>query len=470
MRTLIRGGDVVTADGLARADVLVEDGTIQSVGAQLATDADRIIDARHRYVMPGGVDPHTHIDSVFRGMRTSDDFASGTRAAAAGGTTTIIDFCFPRPDQRLADAVDDWHERFARGAPLVDAGAHLVLVQPDEERLAELPEAVDRGIASLKLYTAYPGRTMSDDAAVFRTLQAAAALGLTVLVHAESGAVIEVLISQSLAGGHVEPIWHARTRPPTTESEAVARTIALAEMVSARLYLVHLTCEESLAAVAAGRARHPHVWAETCPQYLLLDERVLEQAPPIAAGFVCTPPLRPAGHQLALWRGLADRTLDTVGSDHCPFDLSGQKIVGDDFTRILNGVPGVEQRMVLLHHFGVRAGRITLPRLVELTATTPASIFGLPHKGRIAPGCDADLVIFDPQRELRISAATHHSHVDYLPYEGLEVIGAPDRVLLRGQEVVVEGEPVDAMAGVGRFLARETASVSGAYADARRVS
>lgn len=453
MRTLIAGGTVVTAAAEAPADVLIDGGTIVEVGSPGRDGVDRVIDARGRLVLPGGVDPHTHIDAGFRGKTTSDDFTSGTAAAARGGTTCVIDFCFAAEGQGLLAALATWKRKLVAHPPVVDVGVHMALVEPPDERLAELPALRRAGVPSLKLYMAYKDRRMTRDAGLFRAMNAAAAEGMLVMVHAENGDVIDILVRRALAAGDTTPIWHARTRPPATEGEAVARAIALAGLAGCDLYVVHVSCRDGLEPIARARAAGARVWGESCAHYLVLDERRLEGPDHQSARFVCTPPLRAVEHQEPLWRALAGDELSVLGSDHCPFELA-DKWPATDFTRILNGLPGVEQRLMLLHHFGVGAGRISLRRLVELTATQPARIFGLhPRKGTIAPGADADLVVFDPARAGVLTVAPDRPPGHYVPYEGMRVTGVPETVLVRGVVVVADGELVPDVRP-GRFVER----------------
>jgi dihydropyrimidinase len=456
MSVLITGGRVITASEDRQVDVLLDGGVVAEIGERLACDADRVIDARGMYVLPGGVDPHTHMEMPFGGTATCDDFTSGTVAAVFGGTTTIIDFCIQQHGQPFADALATWHEKIARCPPVVDVGLHLAVTDfaggGGAEALAATPAA---GVTSFKLFMAYRDALMVDDETLFQTMEVAARTGALVMVHAENGSVIEVLIAEALAAGHVEPIWHARTRPPETEAEATFRAIQLARIAGCRLYVVHVSCEPALAAVAQGRAAGWDVVAETCTQYLFVDEQALDQPDFEGAKYVFTPPPRPRHHQDALWAALADGTLSVVSSDHCAFRWSDQKALGrDDFSKIPNGAPSIEHRLHMLHHFGVRSGRIGLMRLVELFSTAPAKLFGLyPRKGTIAVGADADIVVFDPERELTISAANHHSRVDYNLFEGVTVRGAPAFVLHRG-EVVVDGDRLVGEPGRGSFIPR----------------
>jgi dihydropyrimidinase len=456
MSVLIRGGRVITAGDDYVADVFVENGVVTQIGKSLDQAADRVIDARERYVMPGAVDPHTHLDMPFGGTVTCDDFTSGTISAAFGGSTTLIDFCIQARGQRLPDALDTWHQKLERAKPLIDVGFHLAVTDLREggslEDLARVPE---QGVTSYKLFMAYKGSIMVDDETLFRVMQVAARTGSLVLVHAEHGDAIDVLIKEALAAGHTEPIWHARTRPPELEGEATNRAIQLARVAGAPLYVVHVTCRDALEPVARARAAGWQVTGETCTQYLFIDESFLEKPDFEGAKYVYTPPPRPREHQEVLWQGLASDVLSVVSTDHCAFKWQGQKTLGrDDFSKIPNGGPGIEDRLNMLHHFGVRSGRLSLNRLVQLVSTNPARIFGLyPRKGTIAVGSDADIVVFNPERKLTLSAQSHHSNVDYNLFEGTEVVGAPETVLVRGQVIVADRKLV-AEPGAGRFLRR----------------
>jgi dihydropyrimidinase len=452
---LITGGRVITAEQDSKLDVLIDGDVVARVEEAIETPADRVIDARGRYVLPGGVDPHTHMEMPFGGTTTCDDFTSGTVAAAFGGTTTIVDFCIQQRSQRFAEALSGWHDKLARCEPVIDVGFHLAVTDLDGGGGPDaLAEVVSEGVTSFKLFMAYRDALMVDDDTLFRTMEVAASTGALVMVHAENGFVIDVLIREALAAGRTAPIWHARTRPPETEAEATNRAIALAHLAGCRLYVVHVSCVPALEAVARARSAGWDVEAETCTQYLFLDSSVLERPDFEGAKFVFTPPPRRKEDQVALWSALADGTLSVVSSDHCPFRWRDQKAIGrHDFSQIPNGAPTIEHRLHMLHHHGVRGGRISLSRMVELFSTEPARAFGLyPQKGTIAAGSDADLVIFDPLRELTISAGEHHSRVDYNVFEGMTVTGAPD-VVVAGGRVIIEGNRLVGLAR-GRFLPR----------------
>ncbi len=456
MRTLIRHGTVVTAASAAPRDVLIDGETIAAVEPQIAESADRVVDARGKYVIPGGVDVHTHLDMPLGETETSDDFESGTIAAAFGGTTSIVDFAVQDRGRPLAEAFETWMKK-AEGKAVLDYGLHMIVCDLPPERESELDALVGEGVTSFKLFMAYPGRLMLDDAAIRRVLKRTAANGGTVLMHAEDGAAIEANVRRALAEGHTGPKYHALTRPPATEADAAWRAIAMAADARVPVYIVHVSAAETVDAIAEARGRGAAVWGETCPQYLFLSEECYDAPGFEAAKYVMSPPLRPRPAQERLWHGLAANDLQVVATDHCPFRMKDQKTLGvDDFTRIPGGAPGIETRMSLLYDGGVRSGRLTPSRWVEVTATNPARLFGLyPRKGAIAPGSDADVVVWNPQREITWSAATHHMRVDYNPYEGRLVKGAPDLVLSRGRPVIDGGKFVG-RAGAGQFLKRST--------------
>jgi dihydropyrimidinase len=457
MSLLIRGGRIVTATDDYVGDLLVEGGQITRIGRSLDPGAaDEVIDAAGRYVLPGMIDPHTHFQTPQAGTVGCDDFTVGTTSAAFGGNTCVIHFAQQRRGQGIAEALSHWHGLLRDHPPLVDVGFHCIvtdLTQPNA--LAELAELPDQGVPSFKLFMAYRGGNMVDDDTLFQAMQVAAKTGALVMVHAENGSVIEVLRDQAAARGELTPEFHARTRPPATEAEAVERAIALAGIAGAPLYVVHVSCEEAAEPIRRARAAGAAVWAETCTQYLFIDEELLSLPDFECAKYVFTPPPRRREQFDHLWAALKSDVLQVVSSDHAPFRWQGQKTLGvDDFRLIPNGAPGVEHRLHLLHHFGVRMGRISLQRMVDLLATAPARLFGLhPRKGTIAVGSDADLVVFDPERPVTLSAATHHSNSDYNLYEGMAVVGAPELVLVRGQ-VVVDGDRLVAQPGHGRFVER----------------
>jgi dihydropyrimidinase len=454
LRTLVRGGTVVTAADIYRGDVLVVDEKIAALGTSLDGPADRTIDASGKYVIPGGIDVHTHLDMPFGGTTSADDFASGTIAAAHGGTTSVVDFAIQYKGQTLRQAWDAWMKK-ADGKAAIDYGFHMIITDLPDAVEREMDAMVEAGITSFKLFMAYRGVLMLDDGSIFRALLRTAGNGGTICMHAENGDVIDVLVKRALAEGKTEPRYHALTRPPRAEAEATHRAIALAEMAGVPLYVVHLSAAEALEQVTLARDRGLPAYAETCPQYLFLSYANYEEPGFEGAKYVMSPPLRAMGNEEKLWRGLAGNDLQAVSTDHCPFCMKEQKELGrGDFSKIPNGAPGIETRMSLLFDGGVKAGRITLNRFVELTSTSPAKIFGLfPRKGTIAPGSDADLVIFDPEKKHTLSAKTHHMKVDYNPYEGREVTGQADTVVSRGRVIVEKGEFVG-KAGGGSFLKR----------------
>ena len=454
MDLIIRNGTVVTASETYQADIGVSGEVIVQIGRDLAADAStRVIDATGKLVLPGGVDTHTHLDSGNQGVHTADDFRSGSIAAACGGTTTVVDFCFQRAGQSLAEALAAW-DALATGRSVVDYGYHMVVTDLTDSVAEELAELPSRGIASFKIFMAYKGRSMVDDYTLARTLQIARDHQALVMVHAENGDAIYLLQRQCLAAGQTEPRFHAASRPPRTEAEATARAIALAEVIGAPIFIVHVSCAEALDEIARGRARGVTVLAETCPQYLYLTADDLARPGFEGAKYVFTPPPRTSDQQAALWSALRQGALQAVTSDHSPFNYVGGKDRGkDDFTLIPNGAPGVEERLMLLLQ-GVWAGTLSLNRFVELTATGPARIFGLgPAKGTIAVGGDADLSIWNPNAELTLTKAALRQNVDYTMYEGRTVRGVPETVLLRGQ-VIVEGREFVGGPGIGRFLKR----------------
>jgi dihydropyrimidinase len=452
VRTLIKNGTVVTATETLQADVLVEDEKVASIGLSIDASADRVIDATDRYVMPGGVDPHTHMDLPFGGSFCSDDFGTGTRAAAFGGTTTIVDFALQGTGEGLREGLDLWHQKAEKA--YTDHGFHMIVKEVNDQVLKEMDELVGEGVTSFKLFMAYPGVFMLDDASIFRAMQRASDSGALIMMHAENGGPIDVLVQQSLEEGRTDPINHALTRPASMEGEAVHRVFKLAELARTPAYIVHLSSRDALNAVREARDRGLPAFAETCPQYLYLSQDDLARPGFEGAKFVCSPPLRPKDHQEDLWSGLKQGDLQLVATDHAPFNYEGQKDMGrGNFSKIPNGLPSVEDRFTLIFQ-GVHGGRIGLNRFVELVATAPAKMFGLfPRKGTIAPGSDADVVVFDPRHARVISANTHHMNVDYSAFEGMEVRGLPEVVMQRGTVLVENGE-FHGREGQGKFIPR----------------
>lgn len=453
MQTIIKNGVVVTASDTFAADVGIAGGAVVQIGQNLAAEGARVIDAAGRYVMPGGVDVHTHLDSPSQVILTADDFRSGTVAAACGGTTTIVDMCFQQHGGTLADALADWHRR-ADNKAVIDYGFHIVVVELNSAVEAELARLPAEGVSSFKLFMAYKHGPMIDDLTMLRVLELARDNGALVLVHAENGDAAYFLQRRLLAENKTAPRYHATSRPPRVEAEAVARAVALAETVGAPLFVVHVSCGEALAEIARGRARGAHVRAETCTHYLYTSEADLDRPDFEGAKYVFTPPPREPHQHAILWRALADDALQLVSSDHSVFNFRGGKDIGrDDFTQIPNGAPGIEERLIGVYQ-GVNRGLITLNRFVELVATAPARLFGMhPQKGTIAVGSDADIVLWNPDAEMTITQALLHHRVDYTLYEGLRVRGLPETVLLRG-EVIVENREFVGRAGMGQFLKR----------------
>ncbi|KOG48156.1 dihydropyrimidinase [Streptomyces decoyicus] len=461
-RTVVRGGLVITAADEIHADVLVEGGRIAALAAHGSAtadswgeSADRILDATGRYVIPGGVDAHTHLDFPFGGTFSSDNFETGTRAAAWGGTTTIVDFAVQSRGKSLRAGLDTWHAK-SDAQCAIDYAFHMILSDVNEHTLKEMDLLVAEGVTSFKLFTAYPGVFYSDDGQILRAMQQSADNGGLIMMHAENGIAIDVLVEQALAAGRTDPRYHGEVRHVLLEAEATHRTIQLARVAGAPLYIVHVSAEEALAEIAQARDKGLNVFGETCPQYLFLSTDNLAEPDFAGAKYVCSTPLRPREHQAALWRGLRTNDLQVVSTDHCPFCFQGQKELGrGDFSKIPNGMPGVENRMDLLHQ-AVVEGRISRRRWIEIACAAPARMFGLyPKKGTIAPGADADLVLYDPTAEQTVSAETHHMNVDYSAYEGKRLTGQVETVLSRG-ELVIDRREFTGRAGHGQYIPRGT--------------
>ena len=455
MSTLIKSGRIVTGEQDYTADIYIEKERITTIGADLNVSADAIFDAGGKYVIPGGVDVHTHMDMPLGDITSSDDFETGTRAAAFGGTTCIVDFATQAKGQKMREALDIWWKKGEKAT--VDYGLHMIITDLPEAHLEDMNEMVREGLTSFKLFMAYPDVLMVDDATIFRAMRQTGDNGALVCMHAENGGVIDVLVRKALAEGKTAPIYHALTRPAAAEGEAVNRAIALAEMAAAPVYIVHVSSADALEKVSEARDRGIPVFAETCPQYLLLSIDDLGRPDFEGAKFVLTPPLREKWHQERLWKGLKNNALQVVSTDHCPFCFKEQKELGrGNFTKIPNGGPGVENRLQLLFHHGVNLKRISLNRWVELVSTAPAKMFGLyPRKGTIAVGSDADLVIWDPEAEHTISARTHHMRVDYSMFEGCRLKGNAEKVFSRGV-LIVDGARWLGNSGHGAFIKRDT--------------
>jgi dihydropyrimidinase len=459
MRTLIANGTLVSATDSVAADLWIDDGTIVAMAdeRQRATfNAEQVIDAAGKLVMPGGIDVHTHLELPVMGTVASDDFQTGTVAAAHGGTTTIIDFANQPRGQTLRAGLEEWMRK-AEGKAAIDYGFHMVMSDVNAATLDEMAQLVSDGVTSFKLFTAYPERLCSDDGQILRVMKRARQLGALVSIHAENGLAIEVLVEEAVARGDTAPRFHAATRPELCEAEATHRALSLAELAGAPVYVAHLSAARALDEVVRFRDRGLPVFAETCPQYLFCFEDDLARSGFEGAKYVCSPPLRPSASQDALWRGLGTGHLQVVATDHCPFDFHGQKDLGREvFTKIPNGMPGIETRLLLLWEGGVNAGRFDQRRFVEITSTAPAKLFGLyPKKGTLAPGADADLCIWDPARQQSLSARDLHMRVDYSPYEGRSVRGSPCQVLSRGRLIVDRGRFLG-RPGDGQYLRRAT--------------
>jgi dihydropyrimidinase len=457
---IVKNGTLLTASDTYSADIAIKGGKIAAIGLDLPADGAKTVDAKGCFVFPGGIDVHTHLDMPFMGTTTADDFATGSLAAACGGTTSIIDFAIQERGKSLRHGLEQWHKK-AQGKSIVDYGFHMIVVDLPEKEVAEMDKVVDEGSPSFKLFMAYPGIFMSDDATIFRAMLRTRDNGGMICMHAENGGVIDVLVKKALAEGKIHPKYHALTRPMTAEAEATRRAIALAEMAGVPLYIVHLSAGDAMEEIRAARARGIPAYAETCPQYLFLSYDDYERPGFEGAKYVMSPPLRPKGNEERLWNGLNNNWLQVVSTDHCSFCFHqpkdskkiGKVLGKDSFAKIPNGAPGIETRMMLLWD-AVQKGKLTMNRFVDITSTTPAKLFGLfPKKGLLAPGADADLVVMDPKKKHTISAKTHHMNVDYNPYEGRTVAGSIKDVLIRGRAVVTGYKPV-AVAPHGQFLKR----------------
>ena len=453
MSVLIKNGTIVTATDLYQGDVFVEQERITAIGTSLSMPADRVIDAAGKYVLPGGIDVHTHLDMPFGGTMSADDFESGTIAAAHGGTTSIVDFAIQYKGQTLHHAWETWMKK-ADGKAAIDYGFHMIITELTDQVEQEMDALVGQGVSSFKLFMAYPGVFMLDDASIFRALLRTGKNGGTICMHAENGGVIDVLVKKALAEGKTAPKYHALTRPARAEAEATHRAIALAEMADVPIYIVHLSAAEALEMVTEARDRGLPAYAETCPQYLFLSYDNYEEPGFEGAKYVMSPPLRPQATQDRLWRGLAFNDLQAISTDHCPFCMKEQKTMGEgDFSKIPNGAPGIETRLMLLWDGGVRTGKIDAHRFVELVATSPAKMFGLwPRKGTIAVGSDADLVVVDLDLEKVVHAEDLQGMSDFSPFEGKTLRGWPVVTVKGGKIVARDGKIVGSPSG--RYIPR----------------
>ena len=466
MTTLIKNGTLVTAAETYPGDLLLEDGKIALMGRDLRADGAQVVDAAGMYVLPGGIDVHTHLELPFGGTLSSDDYYSGHKAAAFGGTTSHLDFVIQAKGEGLRQALERWRKK-SDGKAVLDYGFHMAITDLTPEVMDEIPLLAAHGVTTLKLFLAYKGVLQIDDATLYKSLMKAAENGMLVMVHAENGDVIDVLVKDAVAKGNLAPEWHARTRPAWAEAEATMRAVALAGMAGAPLYVVHVTNGMAVDQIAYGRARGLQVMGETCTQYFFFTADDL--ARPDGAKWVCSPPMRTAADHEALWEAVRNNDLQVVSTDHCPFlydgtkaieyegqpyQMAGKELGQHSFAAIPNGVPGIEDRMLVMWTYGVGQGRISMNRLVELCCTNPAKIFGLyPRKGTLAVGADADVVIWDPQKTRRMGAATSHQRTDYNLYEGWEITGVPDKVFLRGN-LLVDGDTWNGEPGGGNYLER----------------
>ena len=448
---VVRGGTIITASDTFQADIGITGETIAAIGPALVSK--KVIDASGKLVIPGGVDPHVHLEMPVGETKSSDDWLTGTIAAACGGTTTVIDFVEPQPGESLLHALEV-RRQLAETKTTVDFALHMTLTTDDPAVLQQIPTLCAIGCTSFKTYLTYPTYMLSDGALI-NVLEAVKQARGIVMIHAENQAIINHLRMRFRGEFRREPKYHALSRPPVAEAEAINRALALAEIADTPIYIVHISTAEGAELVQAARRRNPKIIGETCPQYLLLTDTELSRPDFEGAKFVCSPPLRSKADQKVLWKMLADDGLQSIGTDHCPFYFVGQKDLGkDNYERIPGGLPGIESRLALLYTYGVRRGKITANRWVEICCTNPARAFGLyPRKGTLVPGSDADLVLFDPDKSFALTRSKLHEHVDYTPYEGFELQGYPALTMLRGKVISDDGQFTGYRAQ-GKYLAR----------------
>jgi dihydropyrimidinase len=447
MSILIKNCQIITAEENYFADIYIEQEKVTTIGTNLSMSADREINANGKYVIPGGIDVHTHLDMPLGNISSSDDFETGTRAAAYGGTTTIIDYATQSKGMRMRGAFDIWRMK-AEGKACIDYGFHMIVTDLSDDHFNDMDELVSEGITSFKFFMAYPNLLMVDDATILKAMNKSAENGGLICIHAEDGYAIDAFVKKAIADNNILPIYHALTRPTKTEADAVQRTI---------VYIVHVSSYDALRKIIEAQEKGIEVFAETCPQYLFLSIEDLEKPYFEGAKYVLTPPLREKFNQEKLWEGIINNHIQIVSTDHCPFNFKGQKELGkNDFTKIPNGGPGIENRMQLIFEGGVNQKRISLNRWVAITSTNPAKLFGLfPRKGKIAVGSDADIIIWNPNINHIISARTHHMRVDYSMYEGFSVGGNAEIVLSRGEVIINEGKWIG-KSGRGKFIKRDT--------------
>jgi dihydropyrimidinase len=459
MGVILQGGTVVTAEKTLKADVLIEDGRISAMGENLEAANHKVLDVEGNFIFPGGIDPHTHFDLDVGSTVTADDFASGTKAALMGGTTTIIDFATQDKGKILKDAVKVWHDK-ADNKSYCNYGFHMAITDWNKTTAIEMEDMKREGITSFKLYMAYKNTLQVDDDAIYEALERSKEVGALIGFHCENGDIIDLLVKRAVSKGNTAPKYHPLSRPAGLEKEAIARVSNIAKMVDAPVYVVHLSSKEGLEAVKEARSKGVQIFAETCPQYLLLNDKCYEETKEDefnGAKYVMSPPLRKEADRDALWKGLINGDINTTATDHCSFNYKGQKELGrGNFSKIPNGGPGVEHRIALLYTYGVEEGKMSLNKFVEITAEKSAKLFGMyPQKGTIAEGSDADIVVWDPSYKGEITAKDQYQNVDYTPYEGFAQKGRVKHVFLNGELVVENGSLVEDMPK-GKYVYRNT--------------